>query len=160
MNAWGFFENVSRLSQDMVSFLSSVVLQLQAALAARIESTTVANVTFDLPHQPVLQDAVSQPFALMFSGPSPSHATLAPRAQRQLIDEFFACHSRRVVLMAAPISLMIEAALRCAHGQAACCCAGPTQFLVLCQIEEGMSPCCEYTRQVRAWLQAARTATG
>lgn len=114
MNAWGFFANVSCLSQDVLSFLSSIVSQLQSALAARLESTTIANVNFDLPYLPVRQDVITAPFALMFSGPSDA-GTVGAHAERQVTDEFFATHSRRVVLMAAPISLMVEAVLRCAN---------------------------------------------
>lgn len=113
MNAWGFFANLSYLSQDVLSFLSSVVSQLQSALATHVESTTIANVTFDLPHLPIRQDVITRPFALMFSGPSDPRTTGA-HAVRQVTDEFFATHSRRVVLIAAPVSLMVEAVLRCA----------------------------------------------
>ena len=113
INAWGYLSSVSQLSHDVLSFLSSVISQLQAALAAHAENITIANVTFDLQHHPVLQDASVQPLALLFAGTGAARHKLEVGVDGQVVDEFLTAHSRRVVLMAAPMSLMLEAILRC-----------------------------------------------
>eukprot|EP00892_Ulva_mutabilis_P005207 jgi/Ulvmu1/3058/UM015_0098.1 len=112
MNAWGLLSNISLLSHDVLSFLSGVVTQLQAALAAHKESTTIANVTFNLRHHPVFLDYNVQPFALFFTSPCAACRKQEISVEGRAFDDFIATHSRRVVLMAAPMSLMLEALLR------------------------------------------------
>lgn len=115
MNAWGFLANMDRLSPDVLSFLSGVVSELQAAITARIETVTIANAKFDLPYYPDLLDGKARPFALMFAASCAGQHQGQRLGSAQLSDEFLATHCRRIVLMAPPVSLLLEAALRFAR---------------------------------------------
>jgi hypothetical protein len=115
LGAWGHLCGVDTLDAGILSFLSGAITKIHAAIAARADHTNIANVQVSLQHQTIIRDVDALPFALLYSLSCASEPAIPLRASStRALEEYLLTHTRRVVLMSAPIALMLEAALRCA----------------------------------------------